>query len=171
MDTIRVFVDTNIFPTDKLARSFGDKKIKYVFSSVTEREMSGTDFLETLAGKGKVLETSVWDESCWNESVWGSEDTALEEILEIISTGSFPVIGKRDFLTNGEIRQLRDAMILETVIRDGYKIFLSNDKRAFIGNEKNNKRNILEDKFDIKIFTEEEYVNFTKKHVNNMFLK
>ena len=77
-----------------------------------------------------IPETAVWGESRWGTGVWGSNEShsRLEEILGIIGSGSFPA--KREELTAGQRRQLRDAMIVEARIRAGRDIFVTNDARV-----------------------------------------
>jgi hypothetical protein len=143
--------------------------------SVTEREftgrMPGEIFINSLT------ETGVWGESNWGKAVWGAplhevgvigeprigsfvfaaEELVLvlETILKIISNGSFPPPGARHHLTAGERNQLRDALILEAHVRAKRDVFVSGDKRAFIGNEKIRRK--LENTFQIEIMATEEF--------------
>lgn len=158
MIQIKVFIDTNIFPIEDLPRFVNGKEIKYIFSSVTEREVSGTDLTEKLLDGEKTLEVAVWDESSWDNAIWGSENNFLEKILCIISSSSFPPMEKRNYLKDGERKQLRDAMIFENAIRSECDVFVSNDSRAFIG--KDDKRSLLENMFRIKVLSRSEYLDF-----------
>jgi hypothetical protein len=132
-------------------------------TTVTLRERGVTN----LPNEVVVTETGVWDESRWGQSVWGpspavaetgvygesrydsgavyadasvhESPSRFEAILGIIGSGSFPKAGSRDNLSQGERRQLRDAMILEAHTRDGRDVLVSNDRRAFIGKDGENR--------------------------------
>lgn len=121
-------------------------------TTVSDRETAGTPY--ATRGDAAVAETGVWDESIWDEgAVYGGaavsesavlgeslvdsfvvagDDSPLEEILRIITSGSFPAPGARDNLTENQRHQLRDAMALEAHIRNGRDVFVSDDARAFI---------------------------------------
>jgi hypothetical protein len=124
-----------------------------------------------------VQETGVWNESLWGEAVWGpsppvyetltldesrlgmavlggdESPSRFEAILAIIGDGSFPRRGEREELTDGQRRQLRDAMILEAHTRNGRDVLVSNDVKAF-GREKRSK---LEAVCHTKIRTVDEF--------------
>lgn len=125
--------------------------------SVTERELEETPFSVYLQPLTSVPETGVFGESWYGRAVYGSAASAtrLEEILQIIGGGSFPK--DRTHLSNGQRRQLRDAMILEAHIRGGRNIFVTNDERGFI---RFGRRGELETRFGIRIMTAEEFVAF-----------
>jgi hypothetical protein len=153
---LRVTIDTNVL--DRTARSRVQEAIEGIdvdlaTTTVTLRERPETQG-ETLTGSGVVYEAAVYDESTYDEAVYapdvvhetlvlgestvgsavlGGDDSPsrLEAILEIIGNGSFPKPGRRESLTEGERRQLRDAMILEAHSRDGRDILVSNDVTAF----------------------------------------
>jgi hypothetical protein len=146
--------------------------------SVTERELNGT--LKSIIEVDTIPETIVWDETPWGDGVWAeavpesfilgesplgvgvlSDDktaAAFEFILNTISNGAFPRSGKRDNLSEGERKQLRDAMIFEAHVRSGRDIFVSNDRRAFIGKAHQEKRRALEASFKTQIFDRLEFL-------------
>jgi len=124
-----------------------------VIASVTERELGHGDTRLQVSGLGKVLEVAVWDESEWGNSVFGGADNYLEAIIQIISNGSFPKSGNRGQLTDGQRRQLRDAMILEAHAREGRQIFVTNDRRGFIDDGRRAK---LQSLLKTRILTREE---------------
>jgi hypothetical protein len=123
-----------------------------------------------------VAETLVWNESKWGESVWGgtvresfvldesrldegalAEDdrgSRLEAILQVIGNGSFPPSDKRESLTTGERRQLRDAMALEAHVREGRDVFVSDDVKAFV---RGRRRELLESLCRTRIATVDEF--------------
>jgi len=82
--------------------------------------------------------------------VLADEHNLLEPILAIISDGSFPRPGRRESLSLGEQRQLRDAMIYEAHVRSRRHLFVTNDRRAFV---RHGKREVLERLGSTKIFT------------------
>ncbi len=79
----------------------------------------------------------------------------MEKILDVISNKSFPVPAKRDNLSKGQRRQLRDAMILLAHIRNKRDIFVSNDDKAFI---RDGRRERLEKMFKIQIMNENDFI-------------
>lgn len=148
----RVTLDTNLLPAEELLEAARGRGFQFARVTVTDREVERTQFQVHLVGLGTVAETAVWGESRWGEAVWASEDSALEEILQIISNGGFP--RSRDSLSAGQRRQLRDAMILEAHVREGRDIFVSNDCRAFI---RGSRREQLEARFKTKIMVRVEF--------------
>lgn len=177
----KVTLDTNLLDKDKLSiiqKVVVGKSIEIVVVSVTEREIRGTNIKLPFV---QILETGVWDESEWGSSVWGgslnetfvlgesqlgnavlgSDKIAdlLEELLKVITNGSFPKRGNRDSLTPGQKRILRDAMILEAHCREKCDIFVSNDKKAFIGKD-GELRKKLESLCSTKILTFDEFLKW-----------
>jgi hypothetical protein len=80
----------------------------------------------------------------------------FERLLRIVSNGSFPARERRSTLSPGERRQLRDAMILSTHIREGRDIFVTNDAKGFI---QGGRRELLETEFGIRVMTTLEFFN------------
>ena len=153
-----VTLDTNVID-DPDIRSAGCKRSHEVASiSVTERETRDSPFSVHLHGTKHVKEVGAWDESEWGNCVWGGSDNYLEELLQILSDGSFPK--NRASLTGGQRRQLRDAMILEVHLRNGRDILVTNDARAFIGH---GRRQAIEAQFKTKIMTANEYIAYCNR--------
>jgi hypothetical protein len=121
---MKITLDTNILPADGLLAECKKPEWEFSVITVTEREVENTEIQVSISPLGIVPETMVWDETTWGNGVWGSEDNAtdLEYILTIISHGSFPQ--KRDTLSSGERRQLRDAMIFQAHVREQRDIFV-----------------------------------------------
>jgi len=124
-------------------------------ASVTEREVEGTRFTVHLNQVGKVLETGVYGEARFGQAVYASEQSAetLEQILRIISNNAFP--SSRSKLSEGQMHQFRDALILEAHIRDGRDIFVTGDAKAFIGH---GRREELRKALGVRILTRPEFV-------------
>ena len=78
----------------------------------------------------------------------------LERALALLSNRSFPPPGRRDQLTGGQRRQLRDAMILCAHLRSNREILVSNDRRAFIDH---GYREAIESEFGTSVMTVEEF--------------
>ncbi len=154
---MRITIDTNILSADALLSRCRKLGFEIAVVSVTEREIEGTRFEVNVKLLQRVSETAVFGESRWGEAKWGDEETKvnLNSILDIISNGSFP--SERNNLTEGQLRQLRDAMILEAHIREGRDIFVSDDQRAFV---KKGRREALQERFDTRIMTKEEFTRF-----------
>ena len=125
-------------------------------TSVTEREVEGSSLETQLQAIERLTESAVLGESRWDSAVWGSSESSdrLEAILRIISNGSFPPKGDRANLSLGQRRQLRDAMILETHVRSGRDLFMTNDETGFVND---GRRELLETQYDTRIMTAKEF--------------
>jgi hypothetical protein len=97
----------------------------------------------------------VYGEGRYGRAVYASDASAqsLDQILRIVSCGSFP--SSRANLSDGQRRQLRDALIFEAHVRDARDVFVTNDERAFI---RDGRRQELEARFDTRILTGAEFV-------------
>ena len=128
-----------------------------VLTSVSDRELYGSSIVPK--SQGRILETFVLDESRLDHGVLGSgeDPVILEEILSIISNGSFPPPGKREQLSSGQRRQLRDAMLLHAHSRERRDFFVTNDKRGFV---RGDRRAELEELLGTRIFTATEFRAF-----------
>lgn len=149
-----ITLDTNVLPADdliELARSMG---WDVVVVSVTERELGYGDRRLQVAGLGKVLELGIIGESEVGNCVVGGGDDYMESIIQIISNGSFPKSGSRGQLSNGQRRQLRDAMILDAHAREGRSVFVTNDMRGFIDG---GRREMLQALLKTKILSGKEF--------------
>ena len=154
---LKVTVDTNLLPIDDLVASVPSDEFEFAVVSVTDREVEGSVGLAPSAGTSRLSETAVWGESRWGQAVWGgaSDANCLERALSIISNGSFPPSTQRGSLSEGELRQLRDAMILCTHVREKRSVFLTGDERAFV---KHDRRTKLEELFGTRILTKDEFL-------------
>jgi len=179
-----VTLDTNIFPIDDLLVLMRQKSINYKRVSVTDREMANCRILDCLDNESKINETGIWNESLWGEFKWGpvidetavvgeskidlcvvgknSEIDVFETLLKIISNNTFPRNDKREHLTPGERRQLRDAMILTAHIRDKRDLFITNDLKGFVSN---GKRDYIQETFKTKIMTREEFKSYLEQAI------
>ncbi len=124
------------------------------FASVSLREAKGSDFEVTLRKHDLVPELGVWNESSWDNARWADEQSGdlLEKVLSIITNGSFPK--NRSNLTEGQLHQLRDAMILEAHAAKERAVFVSADVRAFI---KSGRREQLESLLKTRILRPSEF--------------
>ncbi len=160
---LRVTLDTNVLPADDLIERTNGCDVEFAIVSVTAREVRDTSFEVSITPLQVVPERVVWDESNWDEGEWALESAStastldLENILAIISSGSFPKPDRRYALTEGQKQQLRDAMILEAHIREQRDVFVSNDQHAFMNNERRDK---LEKASGTRIMTHREFINF-----------
>ena len=102
----------------------------------------------------RVPEVGDWHDSPWNEARWADQNSSerLEGILKIVSSGSFPTT--RSALTHGQLHQFRDAKILEAHSVAKRAVFVSNDARAFV---KNDRRQQLEALLGTRILTRSEF--------------
>lgn len=128
--------DTDIFPAEPLLDRAKRVGIDVAVVSVSLRELGGSSLDEKVRACQAVPETAVWDESVWGQSVWGSstDQERLEHVLVVLSNGSFPMPEKRERRSDGQRRQLRDAMILCDHLRSVRDLLVSNDRRAFVTN-------------------------------------
>jgi hypothetical protein len=124
------------------------------FASVSVREAQGADFKVSLKKHDRVPELAVWDESPWDEARWADEPSSerLEKILAIVSNGGFP--RNRSQLTERQLHQLRDAMILEAHVAAGRAVFVTGDAKAFI---RNGRREQLESLLNTRIVIPSEF--------------
>ena len=155
---LTVTVDTNLLPIDDLVASVPSGEFEFAVVSVTDREVEGSVGLAPSARTPRLSETAVWGESRWGEAVWGGASNAdcLERALAVIGDGSFPSPNQRGSLSDGQARQLRDAMILCAHVREKRSIFLTGDERAFV---KHDRRAELETLFGTRILTKDEFLS------------
>ena len=184
---VRITVDTNVLSRDleriQVACEGLPVEIKHTTVTSRERKTLVTDSVaiaetgvhdESLYDSGAVYadepvkETALVGETRVDEGVVGGDDSQsrFETVLSIISSGSFPAAGRRELLTEGQRRQLRDAMIFEAHARDGRDVFISNDCTAFVGPD-GGKRLKLETLFGTRIFTVDEFCEVVTTLVAN----
>jgi len=114
---MRITLDTNVIHVAEVVESARQRGHELAVVTVTEREVEGSSFTADLRHLDTVAESTVWGEFRWGAGVWSSEDSAivLDEILRIISNGSFPT--DRRNLSKGQQHQLRDALLLRAINR------------------------------------------------------
>ena len=155
---ISVTLDTNILPADALVAAVPSGDFEFAVVSVTDRELGASTDLAASSSVTRVPETGVWGESVWGGSLWGgpNESDCLEKALVIIGDGSFPQSNRRETLTDGQRRQLRDAMIFCAHIRAKRQIFVTDDTRGFVSG---GRRQQLERDFSTRIMTRDEFIS------------
>lgn len=149
--TLLVTIDTNQLDDHRIRRLRALLYLPHELAFVT---VTGRERGEVRWNIGSIPESLVWGESRWGEAVWGrpipeawvlgesplgaavlgGEDhvDVLETALVVITDGSFPHSGKRDALTGGQLRQLRDAMIFEAHVRERRHLLVTEDAKGFI---------------------------------------
>lgn len=155
---ISVTLDTNILPADAVVAAVPSSDFEFAVVSVTDRELGASTNLAASSSVSRVPETGVWGESVWGVAVWGRpcEGECLEQALVIIGDGSFPSSNCRETLTDGQRRQLRDAMIFCAHIRAKRQIFVTDDTRGFV---RSGRRQQLEQSFGTRIMTRDEFIS------------
>lgn len=150
----KVTFDSTVKPDTPLVLKAIELGWHVAFVTVSAREAKGTDFEISIKKHDLVPELGVWDEGEWDKMRWADESSSerLETIILIISDGSFPK--KRNNLNEGELHQLRDALILEAHIAAKRDVFVSNDMKAFINSDKRSK---LEAFLKTRILTHAEF--------------
>lgn len=157
---IVVTLDTDVFPLGESLRALiSDAGIDVRVSSVSVREHP-TD-AET-AAQARTIETAVWGESVFDGSVFGGPDDAacFERVLNVVSNGSFPAVGRRERMSDGAKHQLRDAMIFSGHVRSGANIFVTNDAKGFIDH---GRRELLQKEFNTRIMKKVEFQKFLEE--------
>src|SRR5262245_33886112 len=124
-----VTLDTNLIDHEKVIEAAYSAGYSIAHTSVTDRELEGTDFVPMTSTPAPIVEPFVFGESCLGSGALAPDvaEAIGEKLLKIISHGSFPAIGLRENLTKPERRQLRDAMMLSAHIQAGRKIFVTDD--------------------------------------------
>lgn len=180
--TVLVTVDTNILDDTKqqrLASALVGTAVDVAYVTVSEREFDRA--IETKPAMQKVRESAVWGEAKWDEAVWfdggpvaetfvlgesqlgraalANDNSRFEQILKILSSGSFPQPGSRESLNVGQTNQLRDAIIFETHCRESRDIFITLDARGFINH---GRRETFEKLGQTRIMTLDEFEDFVR---------
>jgi hypothetical protein len=158
---LKVTLDTNTLPLERAIVAATRIGADVVVTTVTAREVRGTKFEPELSILKLLPETMVLGESPLGGAVLGSEDdaTCYEGALSIISNGSFPRPGTRGALSDGQQRQLRDAMIFCAHVREKRDIFVSDDTAAF-GEENSPQRQRIEALGKTRVMTLPEFERF-----------
>ena len=154
----RVTLDTNILPADDLIAAVPSDGFEFGVVSVTDRELRASVALVPPSSVSRVPETLVLGESVLGGAVLGGpgDGDCLERVLRIVGDGSFPSLGQRELLTEGQRHQLRDAMILCAHVRAKRHIFVTNDERGFV---RGGRREQLEHAFATRIMTRGEFLS------------
>jgi hypothetical protein len=152
---MRATIDTNVIDNDPLLALTQKEGWDVRVISVTNRETEEWSYTGHSSRFESVQEIGVWGESRWGEGTWTGKDSAdcFETALKIIGAGSFPSRTKRDHLSAGQRRQLRDAMIFCTHVRDARDLFVTDDRKAFIDG---GRREAFESTFGTRILTSAE---------------
>jgi hypothetical protein len=155
-----VTLDTNVADCREVIEAAQRRGLEIAVVSVTDREMSLSAYRPGV--DARVLESIVFGESKLGQMVLGpaGESELFEQVLQIISNGSFPKPDSRDHLTPLQRRQLRDAMILVTHVRVRRDILVSNDTRAFL---RHGRREALESLVGTRIMTSAEFLQWVEE--------
>jgi hypothetical protein len=121
---LTITLDTNTLPVEQALRALGPVPANVKITTVTAREV-GSKWEPELSQLEVVAETWVMGESPMGVAAMGSQADAdlFEKTLVAISNGSFPKRDARGHLTEPQRRQMRDAMIFCTHVREKRDIF------------------------------------------------
>jgi len=152
-----VTLDTNLVDDERVATAARTAGFDIMHTTVTDRELDGSGVAAVADRKAEIVEALVLGESAVGASVLGSDSDAInfENLLKVISNGAFPAMGKRENLSTGQRRQMRDAIIFCAHIREKRCVFVTNDKKGFIDD---GRRELLEGKFGTRILTGDEFL-------------
>ncbi len=130
---LKITLDTNTLPLERALDALGNRPADLAVTSVTAREVHGTRWAPELHSLDVVPEMWVMDETPLDMGALASQSDAdlFEATIAIITNGAFPRQGSRENLTPQQTRQMRDAMIFCTHVREGRDIFVTNDVTAF----------------------------------------
>ena len=155
---IRVTLDTNILPVTDFLDAALEKGFEFAVISVTRDEVAGTSYEVVLERLPSTPATIPFGANGYGSGTFGGgvSTECCERVLTILANGSFPPITQRGALTPGQDRQLRDAHILCTHIRDARDIFVTNDFRGFINHGRAER---LSAEFGIRIMSRDDFVS------------
>lgn len=158
MRALKITVDTNVLPIERVLQAIEGLNVELVACSVTARELTDTTLVDDLPKMGAISEALVLGESPLGTAVLADSTEAdlFEQCLAAISNGSFPKPAQRGALTAGQKRQLRDVMIFCAHVRKRRDVFVSDDVRAF-GNAGGPLRSRLEELGKTRIMTLTEF--------------
>jgi hypothetical protein len=162
-----VTFDTNVFPAEPLVGRARRLGMVVATTSVSRREVEGSSLEEEIRAFELVVEGMVFGESRWGEAMLTKpeESACLERMLALLSNGAFPARGRRDDLSHGQRRQLRDAMILCAHVRERRDLFVSNDRRAFVDG---GRRKAIEGELGIRVMTVAEFEAYLSERERNL---
>jgi hypothetical protein len=146
-------LDTNCIDHVYLRAAAAAANAELATFSVSRKEMGNSSFAAHLRDIAILPEQTVWADGFWADGFWvdrfwtsaidvpyrlpsGIEmrGDPFEAIIGVVSNGSFSPRGQRKYLTDGQRRQFRDAMILSLHAQYRRDVFVTADKRAFINN-------------------------------------
>lgn len=156
-----VTLDTNTVDDAEIIQMARSVGLDVVCTTVTDREMENSNVTQVLSQDSRISEPLVIGEGRIGSAAVASDETpeTLERLLQIISNGSFPPREQRSNKSEGQKRQLRDAIILCTHIKEGRDIFVTNDSKGFI---RGGRREQIEGEFGTKIMTSSEFIALCK---------
>ncbi len=152
---VRVTFDTNVADNFDLLRVAKCMGFETFVTSVTNRELLPSDIRPLV--DGEILELGVFDESSYGAAVLGRDEDAenFEKLLSILSNNAFPKSGERAILSNGQKRQLRDALIYASHLHHGHEIFVTDDRKGFING---GRRALIEALASSRVLSAEEFI-------------
>jgi hypothetical protein len=158
---LKITLDTNTLPLERAMVAATRIGADVVVTTVTAREVHGTKLEPELSTLKLLPETWVLGESPLGTAVLGSDEDAAcyEQALRIVSNGAFPRPGARGALSDGQRRQLRDAMIFCAHVREKRDILVSDDTTAF-GEESSAQRQRIEALGKTRVMTLPEFERF-----------
>jgi hypothetical protein len=158
---LTITFDTNTIPLDRTLLALGNLPADLAVTSVTRREMQGGSSAAHLRTLRELPEVYLMGESEMGVAVLGTRKIAdlFEKTLSAITNGSFPKPDRRSHLTPNEKRQMRDALIFCTHVREGRDIFVTDDVTAF-GKPGSEQRNLFTELASTQIMTMEEFEHF-----------
>lgn len=130
---MRITLDTNTFPLEHARRALHGIEADVAVTTVTTRELQGSEWHSEALTLHQLTETWVMDESPLGAAVLGGDGDVLcfEGALRVITNGSFPKPDGPGNLSDVQRRQMRDAMIFCTHLREGRDIFVTDDVKSF----------------------------------------
>jgi hypothetical protein len=171
---LKLTLDTNCIEHADLRAKATEVDAELAAFSVTRNETQSSGFgihLKTISVIPEQLRwrDGAWADGCWADRIWGSGPDVeytrgdgskcvgdpFEDVLRVISNGSFPPPNNRKHLSDGQRRQFRDAMILSLHAQHRRDVFVSNDATAFI---KEGRRERLQAMLATRICTPEEAI-------------
>jgi hypothetical protein len=155
---MRITLDTNAVDKPDLIQKATQMGLDLVVVTVTEMELQNSG-IGIDGSIGRTPEIFVLDESRLDVGALASDEDCerFEDVLSAISNGSFPSIGQRENVSGGQRRQLRDAMVFASHVRDTRDIFVTDDARGFIND---GRRAHLQRKYQTTIMTAKEFLDY-----------
>jgi hypothetical protein len=158
---LRITLDTNTLPLERALLALCGTQADVVITTVTAREIQGSKLESELSLLHVVPEIWVMDEAPMGVGALGDQAHAdlFEKTITAITNGSFPKRDARTNLSPSQKRQMRDAMIFCTHVREERDVFVTDDKTAF-GEEGSAQRQSVMALASTRIMTLEEFERF-----------